>query len=381
IEELPRLADRLFTGRVAFRITGPAGETDNLFAWDSGFGTQTLGRGPILRIITGGPAPATPPPTPTPNYVVITMTPMDGQALLAAAVSALTATAQSTPLPADVTPPPTATRTPLPPNWVTPIVMVNTAIPENNATAVWQAQVATAAAIVNGTATATPPNVWTATPTPLPTATPLIVYQDLLTPTFTPSATPLALPALLRGKILFFSDRNGDEQLMVMDPDGNNVAIWTGGAPKWIYATAKRNEDLAPDGSARVIVSSEQVRNSQLWIIDAQSGSRKQLTHFNQIAYDPVWSPAGNRIAFISPEPGNDELYMINADGSDLRRLTENDWEWDKHPTWSPDGSQIVFWSNRQTKRKQIWIMNADGSNVRNLSNNEYNDWDPVWVK
>ena len=86
-------------------------------------------------------------------------------------------------------------------------------------------------------------------------------------------------------------------------------------------------------------------------------------------------------IAFVSASPGNDEIYTIRPDGSELKRLTTNTWEWDKHPSWSPDGTQIVFWSNRDTQRKQIWVMNADGSNQRNLSSNQFNDWDPVWVK
>jgi Tol biopolymer transport system component len=64
-----------------------------------------------------------------------------------------------------------------------------------------------------------------------------------------------------------------------------------------------------------------------------------------------------------------------------MQRLTFNDWEWDKHPSWSPDGSQIVFWSNRETGLHQLWIMNRDGSNQRRLLESPANDWDPVWVK
>jgi hypothetical protein len=377
---LSQLEARLFTGKVSFRILGPADGNNNLFAWDSGFGERSLGRAPVLRVITGGPA-AEAPPSPTPNYVIISPVPTDGAALLALAAERLTATAEATYDAQDGTPPPTATPTPLPPNWVTPAIVTNTPTPENQATAVWWSQVATAQAIVHGTATPTPPNVWTATPTQLPPPTPMVMLYDLLTPTPTATATPGVLPQLLRGKILFYSDRIGDEALMVMDPDGSNVYVWTGGSDEWIYQMAVRNESFAPGGSHRVVVSKEQINILQLWTVEMATGLTQQITHMKAIAYDPVWSPTGNTIAFVSPEPGNDEIFIVNADGSGLTQLTFNQWEWDKHPTWSPDGSQIVFWSNRETQRQQIWIMNADGSNQRNLSNNTFNDWDPVWVK
>jgi hypothetical protein len=381
-EGLAQLEARLFTGRVSFRVLGPAEGNDNLFGWDSGFGERSLGLAPILRIVTGGPAPEALPPTPTPNYVIVTPIPTDGAALLALAAERLTATAQAPTLTG--TPRPTPTATPMPPDWVTPVIVTNTPTPENEATAVWWSQVATAQAIVLGTPHATPPNVWTATPTPLPppaTATPMVMLYDSLTPTPTATATPGAIPPILRGKILFYSDRIGDKALMVMNPDGTNVNVWTGGSDDWIYAQAVKNESIAPGAGQRVIVSDQQINSLQLWTVDMATGTNHQLTHMEGIAYDPVWSPAGNPIAFVSPQTGNDEIYVINGDGSVLTQLTTNEWEWDKHPTWSPDGSQIVFWSNRDTKRKQIWIMNADGSNLRNLSNNQFNDWDPVWVK
>lgn len=378
-EGLSLLEARLFSRSVSFRVVGPQEGSDQLFSWDSGFGERSLGRPPLLRVVTAGPAPESP-PTPTPNLVIITPVPTDGAALLALAAERLTATAMATPNPNE-TPRPTPTPTPLPPNWVTPIIVTNTPTPASAETAIWQAQVATAQAIVWGTATATPPNVWTATPLPPPTPTPLIVAYDLLTPTPTPTVTPTALPDLLKGKIIFYSDRTGDDELMVMDPDGSNVSLWTGGHADWIYKQAGRNSDMSPDGAFRVVVSSEQITSLQLWRIDLNTGERFQLTDMAGIAYDPVWSPLGDKIAFVSPAPGNDEIFVINADGTGLTQLTFNDWEWDKHPSWSPDGSQIVFWSNRETRRQQIWIMNADGSDPRNLSNNEYNDWDPIWVK
>lgn len=86
------------------------------------------------------------------------------------------------------------------------------------------------------------------------------------------------------------------------------------------------------------------------------------------------WSPKGNQIAFVSNrhDPAgtpaasrNDEIYVMNADGSDLVRLTgttENPVPGnDANPAWSPKGDRIAFESNR-TGRPEIWIMNADGS-------------------
>jgi len=61
--------------------------------------------------------------------------------------------------------------------------------------------------------------------------------------------------------------------------------------------------------------------------------------------------------------------------------VTKNDWEWDKHPSWSPDGGRLVFWSNRVTGYAQIWLMNDDGSYQTNLSNNKFEERDPIWIK
>lgn len=381
---LANLEARLFMGQISFRVVGPESDGDNLFAWDSGFGARSTGRAPVLRVVTGGPAPVAAPPSPTSNFVVITLTPTDDRSVIAQAAERMTATALATPGEIIGTPEPTATATPLPPNWATPVIVTNTPIPENQATAVWEAQIATAQAVVRGTATATPPNVWTATATPLPpppTATPMIVFFEGLPATATPTYTPTALPSILKNKILFYSDRFGGKTLMLMNPDGSSVAVWTGGSDEWIYDQAKLGADISPNGQYQVFVSSKGVRGHQLHLNDRVYGTSKQLTFMEDIAYDPVWSPVTFKVAFVSPEPGNDEIFVINHDGTGLTRLTHNDWEWDKYPAWSPDGQQIVFWSNRETRRKQIWIMNADGSNVRNLSNNEFNDWEPVWVR
>jgi len=158
------LEARIARGVVSFRLDGPSAGDDNLFSWDSGYGTGSLGRGPILRLaVAPPPMPVTPEGeevaglgTPTPTYVFITSVPTP-ENILTVVADALTATAWATTV---------GTPTPLPPNWVTPIIVTSTPTPENEATATTWAMMATAQAFLTGTPTPTPGNVWTATPTP-----------------------------------------------------------------------------------------------------------------------------------------------------------------------------------------------------------------------
>ena len=216
----------------------------------------------------------------------------------------------------------------------------------------------------------------TPTPTPLPTPTP--------TPTPAPTPTPGPL-SWYKGDIAFLSDRGGKVGLYVMPPGGG----WVRHMPDEYmeeYKNLRVKERLAPGGKARVYAEGVgDNREVQLFIwrydIPQSWGPRRQLTDAPQPDYDPVWSPTGEWIAFVSERTGNDEIWIVHPDGTGLKQLTHNTWEWDKHPSWSPDGKRIVFWSNRDTGRKQLWMMNQDGSDQRNVSNDKWNDWDPIWIK
>ena len=84
----------------------------------------------------------------------------------------------------------------------------------------------------------------------------------------------------------------------------------------------------------------------------------------------------GTKLVFSSQRDGNPEIYVINADGTGLQRLTKNR-AIDTKPSWSPDGSMIVFSSDR--KRNEIYIMNADGRDVTQLTKNSFADTGPAW--
>ena len=87
-------------------------------------------------------------------------------------------------------------------------------------------------------------------------------------------------------------------------------------------------------------------------------------------------SPTG-RIAFNSYRDGNSEIYVINADGSGLQRLTSND-DKDTCPAWSPDGTMIAFVSDRD-RNHEIYVMRADGSDQRRLTDTPGSEFHPDW--
>jgi hypothetical protein len=133
-----------------------------------------------------------------------------------------------------------------------------------------------------------------------------------------------------------------------------------------------------------------------LFMYDGHYKVDQQITFFGTgEAWDPVWSPTEEKIAFVSDESDHAEIWVIEYDGSEPLQLTYTDeaalasqlgkdnyvpYDEHSHPSWSPDGEQIVFSSSRGG-RPQIWIMDADGSNLYTLSTTSHDDWDPVWIK
>lgn len=376
-----RLLDEHYT--VSFRLDGPLTGENSLFAWDTGYGPATRGHPPRLwlsvgappktPIPTGSPPPTdTPTPTETPEWFVVTNTPTPANAITAAVIALretawATTTGTPTPLPQYV-----ATATPL------YIVVTRTPTPATYATAVYLRALATAYTILTGTPTPTPHNLATATFTPRPTRTPVYIWLDDEENTPTPTPTMPAVPSVLRHKILFLSDRSGKTEVYMLDPASGRVARLTAA---WPYEAAHQTESRAPDGRAWAYVQKDGRGVLQIHVYSRYYGGSWQVTFNTGMNYDPVWSPTADRLAFVSTEEGNDDIFVIDVDGKNQHRLTINSWEWDKHPSWSPDGQQIVFYSNQGSGRRQLWIMNADGSGRRILLSSPYNDWDPVWVK
>ena len=132
---------------------------------------------------------------------------------------------------------------------------------------------------------------------------------------------------------------------------------------KWLALTSP---DGSPDGKADVCV------------IDIEGNQLKNLTQSPGVDEVGSWSPDGSKIVFFSNRDGNGEIYVMNSNGENQVNLTNHP-ALDAAPTWSPDGTKIAFHSNRDGDQDDIYAMNPDGANVVNLTRHPWDDQAPAW--
>jgi Tol biopolymer transport system component len=176
-------------------------------------------------------------------------------------------------------------------------------------------------------------------------------------------------------KLVFKISRVNASDIYTMDASGGNV-------------TRVTTDDLseffpvwAPDGK-RIAYGREATDsgiNDDLFVVNADGTGATNLTAQNTGPdLNPSWSPDGTRIAFdSSPGLGPQDIYSMDPDGSGRVRLT-SDAAFDIDPEWSPDGTKIVFVSGRDGDI-EIYVMNADGSGQTNVSRTPGVDFEPTW--
>ena len=124
------------------------------------------------------------------------------------------------------------------------------------------------------------------------------------------------------------------------------------------------------------------VRDGDIWLSNLGGTGSLQLTHDGRDS-EPHWAPDGRRLLFLRGKGAEAELYSIGADGSELRRLTNDRLE-QKSPRWAPQGGLIAYVQPREAagdgaadpdKATEIWTAHEDGSAARKL----VDGFDPAW--
>ena len=157
--------------------------------------------------------------------------------------------------------------------------------------------------------------------------------------------------------------------IQVINADGLGGRILTTGNdwhPTWSPdGTKLAFQRVATDGS-----------HADIYVISADGSGLRQLTNnIGSFNGDAAWSPDGSRIAFFR----DGAIYIMSAiDGSGTRALTNG--FFDFNPAWSPDGSRIAFGSSRGGSNA-IYVMNADGTGVRQLTSDPAGDYWPSWSR
>lgn len=159
---------------------------------------------------------------------------------------------------------------------------------------------------------------------------------------------------------------------------GSLYAINANGSGRVLITTNAVNGSWSPDGK-RILFESAGKGDLDLWTINADGSSPKELTFSVGIDQDGAYSPDGSQIAFESNRnnPSGMDVFVMNADGTSPKRLTDAT-GFNGDPAWSPDGKTIVFTSTRGGS-KDIWTINADGSGLQQLTTNQGSEENPAW--
>jgi len=191
-------------------------------------------------------------------------------------------------------------------------------------------------------------------------------------PSWSPDGTRLSFTRI-------YPDRDFREEIWVMSKDGSG--------PHWIGLLGFAAK-WSPDGS-RLIYTSDRSGNYEIYTSNIDGSDERPLTSSSANESFPVWSPDGSQIVYsastgewnTTQNTETYELYVMDADGTNIRQLTNNA-AYDGNPRWSPDGRLIVFSSDRaQTGHWEIYVMDADGSHVRRVTNtpSDATAINPVW--
>ncbi len=183
---------------------------------------------------------------------------------------------------------------------------------------------------------------------------------------------PVSKPIWFPGgdRLLFTVVGTEDSGLWVVDKDGKDLTrIFDGGG----------RPSISPQGD-EVLFNDD----GKLWVIDLDEGHLRQIHEAGDTLGSAVWSPDGDRIAFVEGV-GNANIYLIGADGTGLENLTDDEFS-NTTPAWSPDGTLLAFASNRDSTTDgafvdaHVFVMELADRSLTRISHGEERYSSPVWI-
>jgi Tol biopolymer transport system component len=134
-----------------------------------------------------------------------------------------------------------------------------------------------------------------------------------------------------------------------------------------------------PGANGMIAFNTGRDGDQEIYVMNADGSGQTRLTIDPRGDTEPVWSPDGLRIASqvnIGPDA---EIFVMNADGSGQMNISNSPGTVDLRPAWSPDGTKIAFVSRPIAGNNDIWVMNADGSGRDQLTTDPDSDSEPAW--
>lgn len=174
--------------------------------------------------------------------------------------------------------------------------------------------------------------------------------------TYPPAGAADLFPRSLGKRIVFARTEFLASSIWAVSSDGSDLTQLTQGT---------NDGQPAPSPNGKLVAFT---RDGDIHVLDVETGSVTNLTSSAAQEASPAWSPGGKQIAFTASGPGLGDLYVMNADGTAITRLTNTPGGSEVLPQWSPDGKRIAFGFPNDALIYGVWVMNADGTALNHLS-------------
>jgi TolB protein len=178
--------------------------------------------------------------------------------------------------------------------------------------------------------------------------------------------------------VLLTISGGGNPDIFKITTDGKQPVRLTNG-PK---GAMNVEPSMSPDGR-KIAFSSDRSGRPMVYVMDADGGNIKRVTFAGEYNSSPRWSPDGKKIVFAGHDGNHFDLFVMNSDGTSMNRLTsakkpDGKMADNEDPSFSPDGRHILFVSNR-TGLNQLYMVSVDGETERRITFDRYEYFRPQW--